>query len=150
MRLVTNSTGQRARLLALVIAGLVAAGNVAAGLADSSAPHASALTQETVERLALQWFDRMRTGQIDRTQLTANYSAQLTDGMVQEMSKYLKVHDYGSPPLGAEVIKTRTIGTQTFYVVKLVFPRGDAASLLFGFDTNGKITGISLMSMAGD
>jgi hypothetical protein len=52
--------------------------------------------------------------------------------------------------LGAQVIKTRTIGEQTFYVVKLVFPCGDAASLLFGFNANGKITGISLMSMAGD
>jgi hypothetical protein len=82
--------------------------------------------------------------------LTPDYRAQLTDGIVQDMSKYLKDHDYGSPPLGAQVIKTRTIGEQTFYVVKLVFPRGDAASLLFGFNANGKITGISLMSMAGD
>jgi hypothetical protein len=31
-------------------------------------------------------------------------------------------------------------------VVKLVFPRGDAANLLFDFDPNGKITGFSLMS----
>jgi len=34
--------------------------------------------------------------------------------------------------------------------VKLVFPRGDAASLLLGLNTEGKLTGISLMSMAGD
>jgi hypothetical protein len=45
---------------------------------------------------------------------------------------------------------TRTDGEQTFYVVKLVFPRGDAASLLFGFNAEGKITGIGIMSMAGD
>ena len=42
------------------------------------------------------------------------------------------------------------IGEQTFYVVKLVFPRGDAASLLLGLNAQRKITGISLMSMAGD
>jgi len=47
-------------------------------------------------------------------------------------------------------VKSRTIGEQTFYVVKLVFPRGDAASLLLGFNAESKITGISLMSMAGD
>jgi hypothetical protein len=34
--------------------------------------------------------------------------------------------------------------------VKLIFPRGDAASLLFGFDTEGKITGVVAMSLAGD
>jgi hypothetical protein len=34
--------------------------------------------------------------------------------------------------------------------VKLTFPRGDAASRLFGFNAEGKITGIALMSMAGD
>jgi hypothetical protein len=150
MRMSIFTTGRRASLLVLVLAGWVAAGSVVAALADDSVPQTSAPTQKTVERLALQWFDRMRTGQIDRTQLTADYSAQLTDGIVRDTSKYLKDHDYGSPPLGAQVIKTRTIGEQTFYVVKLVFPRGDAASLLFGFNGNGKITGISLMSMAGD
>jgi hypothetical protein len=76
--------------------------------------------------------------------------AQLTDDAVQAMSRYLKEHEYGAPPTGAQVLKTRTIGEQTFYVVKLVFPRGDAASLLLGFNAEGKITGISLMSMAGD
>jgi len=35
-------------------------------------------------------------------------------------------------------------------VVKLLFPRGDAASLLLAFNAEGKITGINLMSMAGD
>jgi hypothetical protein len=151
MQLVMITTRQSARRLALVIgAVLIGAVNVLPALADSSAPQTGAPTQTTVERLALQWFDRMRTGQIDRTQLTPDYSAQLTDSIVQAMAKYLKDHDYGAPPLGAQVIKTRTIGEQTFYVVKLVFPRGDAASLLFGFNGIGKITGISLMSMAGD
>jgi hypothetical protein len=67
---------------------------------------------------------------------------------VQAMSRYL--NKYGASPTGAQVLKTRTIGEQTFYVVKLVFPRGDAVSLLLGFNAEGKITGISLMSKAGD
>ena len=110
----------------------------------------STRTENSVETLALEWFGRMETGQIDRTQLAAGYSAQLTDDAVQAMSRYLKKYEYGAPPAGAKVLKTRTIGEQTFYVVKLMFPRGDAASLLFGFDAEGKITGISLMSVAGD
>jgi len=47
-------------------------------------------------------------------------------------------------------LQSRTIADQNFYLVKLVFPRGDAASLLIGFDAEGKITGIDFISMAGD
>ena len=69
---------------------------------------------------------------------------------VQAVSRFLKEHDYGASPFGAQVLKTSTVGEQTFYVVKLLFPRGDAASLLLAFNAEGKITGINLMSMAGD
>jgi hypothetical protein len=61
-----------------------------------------------------------------------------------------KVNLYGASPTSAEILQNRTIADQTFYLVKLIFPRGDAASLLIGFDAQGKITGINLMSMAGD
>ena len=124
-------------------------GSVAAALAGSPPP-SSVPTENSVKTLALEWFAKMRTGQIDRTQLAADYSAQLTDDAVQAMSRYLKEYEYGASPTGAQVLKTRKIGAQTFYVVKLVFPRGDAASLLLGFNAEGKITGINLMSMAGD
>jgi len=107
-------------------------------------------TEKNVETLALEWFAQMQTGQIDRTQLAADYSAQLTDDAVKAMSRFLKKYEYGASPAGAQILKTRTTGEQTFYVVKLVFPRGDAASLLLGLSAEGKITGISLMSMAGD
>ncbi len=111
---------------------------------------ATALTDKSVETIALQWFRRMRTGQIDRAQLAPQYSAQLTDDAVHKMSVYLTEYKYGASPTGAKILRTRTAGDQTFYDVKLTFPRGDAASLLFGFNEAGKITGIVLMSMAGD
>ena len=107
-------------------------------------------TDSSVEGLALQWFAQMRAGQIDRSQLTADYSAQLTDDAVRSMSRYLKEYDYGTSPGGAQILLRRSEGDQTFYVVKILFPRGDAASLLIGLDAQGKISGISLMSMAGD
>jgi hypothetical protein len=110
----------------------------------------NAPTAKSVEAIALQWLEQMRTGQIDRTQLTAEYSAQLTDDAVKKMSAYLNEYKYGASPTGAQILRTRTIGEQTFYDVKVTFPRGDAASLLLGFNAEGKITGISLMSMAGD
>jgi hypothetical protein len=137
------------RAVTITLVATLLTGGVEAALATPP-PAASERTEASVESLALEWFDRMRTGQIDRTQLTAAYSAQLTDDAVQAMSRYLKEHEYGASPKGAKVLQTRTTGEQTFYVVKLVFSRGDSASLLFGFNAEGKITGISLMSMAGD
>jgi hypothetical protein len=79
---------------------------------------------------------------------TQAYGAQLTDDAVQAMSHQL--NQYGVSPMRAEIMQKRAIDNQTFYEVKLIFPRGDAASLLFGFDTEGKITGIVVMSVAGD
>lgn len=92
----------------------------------------------------------MQTGQIDRRQLSAQYSDQLTSDKVQAMSRYLKKYQYGASPSGAKILQVRTIGDQTFYLAEILFPRGDAASLLFGLDTDGKITGISLLGMGGD
>ena len=67
---------------------------------------------------------------------------------VQAMSQHL--NQYGASPLRAEIMKKRSAENQKFYLVKFIFPRGDATSLLFGFDTEGRITGIGVESMAGD
>jgi len=107
-------------------------------------------TESGVEAAALKWFAQMQTGQIDRSQLAANYSAQLTDASVQGMSRYLREFKYGVAPTRAEILQSRTSGEQKHYVVELLFPRGDAASLLFGFNAKNQITGVSLLSMAGD
>jgi hypothetical protein len=109
---------------------------------------ASARPEESVKDLALQWYLQMQSGQIDRTQLTDAYSAQLTDHAVQEMSR--RLNEYGASPRSAEILQSRRIEDQTFHVVKFRFPRGDAASFLFGFGAEGKITGIGLTMMAGD
>jgi hypothetical protein len=137
------------RLARTILVAVLLTGSIAIAFADT-APPASARSQDSVEALALQWFAQMQAGQIDRTQLTGVYSAQLTDALVQETSRYLKQYQYGASPTKAQILRSRSIGDQTFYVVKLLFPRGDAASLLFGFDAEGKITGISITSMAGD
>lgn len=131
-------------LSAIVLLGSILTGAMIVGAAAQT----STLTDKRVEALALQWFEQMRTGQIDRTQLTVDYSAQFTDKAVKTMSAYL--NRYGASPSAAKILLTRTIGNQTFYDVKLLFPRGDAASFLFSFDTQGKIAGIALVSMAGD
>jgi len=60
------------------------------------------------------------------------------------------LNKYGASPLRAETVQTRKIEEQTFYIVKFVFPRGDATSLLFGFDAAGKITAVGVGTLAGD
>ena len=117
------------------------------GLADPT-PQAGVPTEDAMKAFALQWFAQMLQGKIDRTQYTAAYAAQLTDEAVQAMSHQL--NEYGAPPLRAEIMLKRSVDNQTFYKVKLIFPRGDAASLLFGFDVEGRISGVAIMSMAGD
>ena len=109
---------------------------------------ASARPEDSVKDLALQWYLQMQAGKLDRTRLTDAYSAQLTDHAVKEMSR--RLNDYGAPPRSAEIMKSHTVGDQTFQLVKFHFPRGDAASFLFGFDAEGKIAGIGLTMMAGD
>jgi hypothetical protein len=118
-----------------------------AALADP-APTTGVPTENGMKVLALQWFAQMQAGKIDRTLYAATYGAQLTDDAVQAMSHHL--NEYGASPTSAEIMKKRSMDNQTFYQVKLVFPRGDAASLVFGFDAEGKITGIGIQSMAGD
>jgi hypothetical protein len=122
-------------------------GSVAAALADA-VPLAGVPTEDGMRAFALQWFAQMQAGKIDRTQYTVAYGAQLTDDAVQAMSHQL--NEYGASPIRAEIMQKRSVDNQTLYQVKLVFPRGDAASLLFGFDGEGKITGVVIMSMAGD
>jgi hypothetical protein len=114
-------------------------------------PHPTAPpTDEQLEGLVLHWFAQMHAGQIDRMQLAPEYGAHLSDVAVSQMSEYLKAYHFGASPTGCHIMRKETRGDQDFCVAKVLFPRGDSASLLFGFNRDGKITGISLMSMAGD
>jgi hypothetical protein len=101
-------------------------------------------SSDSVKTFALQWFEHLQAGQIDRTQMTTALSKSLTDDSVKEMSR--RVMTYG-PATGDEIVQTRKIQDQTFYVVKLFLQRGDALSLLIGFDESGKITGVTFPSL---
>jgi hypothetical protein len=135
------------RSVGIILVAALSIASVTTALADPALP-AGVPSEDSMKVLALRWFAQIQAGKIDRTQYTAAYGAQLTDGAVHAMSHQL--NQYGASPVRAEIMQKRAIGNQTFYKVKLIFPRGDAASLLFGFDTEGKITGIVVMSMAGD
>lgn len=124
---------------------------LSAGLAPSLAAGApTALAAERVQKSAVEWFDRMRTGQIDRTQLSADFNAQLTDATVETTSRFLQAHGYVEPPTAAKLVGTRTAGDETLYTVKLYFAHGNATNLQISVDDNGKFSDISLLSANGD
>ena len=135
------------RIVGIILLAALSITGVNAAHADPAQP-AGVPSEDSVRVLALRWFAQMQAGEIDRTQYTAAYGAQLTDDAVQALSRQL--NRYGAAPLRAEIMQKRTIDDQMFYQMKLVFPRGDATSLLFGFDTEGKIAGVVVMSLAGD
>jgi hypothetical protein len=135
------------RIVGIILVAALSIAGITTALADPAQP-SGVPSEDSMKVLALRWLVQIQAGKIDRTQYTAAYGAQLTDDAVQELSR--KLNQYGAAPLRAEIMQKRAIDNQIFYQVKLVFPRGDAASLLFGFDTEGKITGVVVMSLAGD
>ena len=111
-------------------------------------PPAAARTDAALATWAMCWFTEMMAGRTDRAQYATAFAPQITEAAVAAMSRDLS--RYGAAPLRAEIVKTKKDGDQTFATVKFVFPRGDATSLMFGFDTAGKITGIAVGGVAGD
>jgi hypothetical protein len=130
-----------------MLVAALSVGPIAPARADA-APPAGGPSEASVTAWAMQWFKEMQAGRTDRSQYAAAYGAQVTDDAVKAMSHAL--NEYGVSPLHAEIVQFRKIDEQTFYVVKFVFPRGDATSVLFGFDVAGKITGIGVGGIAGD
>ena len=126
-----------------LLATLLLFGSLVFALGDQSSP-VDANSSNSVKAFTLQWFGHLQAGQIDRTQMMTALNEHLTDDAVKEMARYLK--SYG-PATGDEIVENRRIQNQTFYVVKLFLVRGDALTLLIGFDDDGKVTGITFPSM---
>src|SRR5260221_1187134 len=124
------------RFCRIILAVTLSIASIAAGLADPARP-AGVPTEDGMRAFALQWFAQMQAGKIDRTQYTIAYGAQLTDSAVQAMSHQL--NEYGASPIPPEIMQKRSVDNQTLYQMKLVIPRSDDTSLLFGFDAAGKI-----------
>jgi hypothetical protein len=135
------------RLALPLLIALVAAVPVAAIHAED-APSAVSPSGEALTTWAMRWITEVMAGRSDRSQYAPAFVPDVTDAAVARMAHDLNA--YGAAPLRAEIVQTKKDGDQTFAVVKFVFPRGDATSLLFGFDSNGKVTGIAVGGMAGD
>jgi hypothetical protein len=148
LTIMSQRTVLRLRRIALFLTiATVAAGPLLMASAEE-APLAAAPTGLALTARAMRWFTEMMAGRTDRSQYSADLAPQVTDAVVARIAHDLNT--YGASPLRAEIVQTKKDGDQTFAVVKFVFPRGDATSLLFGFDAAGKITGVAVGGMAGD
>ncbi len=143
----TRGTGWLRRPSWLILVAALAFGPGVPARADAAAP-AGPPSDGRVTVFLMRWFSEMQAGRTDRSLYAPAYVAQVTDAAVATMSRDL--NKYGTSPLRAEIVQTRKDGDQNFYIVKFVFPRGDATSLFFGFDAAGKITGIAIGGLAGD
>ena len=137
----------RRRIGPRLLIALLLAVPLASARADETTP-AAALASGALTTWAMHWFAEMMAGRTDRSQYSAAFAPQVTDAAVARISHDLNT--YGAAPLRAEIVQTKKDGDQTFATVKFVFPRGDATSLLFGFDSAGKITAVGVGGMAGD
>ena len=145
MKLEKRAKGPLRGIGACMLIAVLAAGPIVPARADEAPFPSSA---EAVTQFAMRWFAEMQAGRTDRSLYAPSFIAEVTDEAVATMSRDL--NRYGAAPLRAEIVRTGKDGEQTFYTVKFVFPRGDATALLFGFDAEGKITGVGVMGMAGD
>ena len=134
------------RISVALLAGLLAPGPVTIGRAKS--PPIAAKTDAELTTWAMRWITEVMGGRTERSQYAPGFAPQVTTEAIARMAHDLNA--YGAAPLRAEIVQTKKDGDQTFAVVKFVFPRGDATSLLFGFDVAGKVTGIAVGGMAGD
>jgi hypothetical protein len=142
-----NVAASRRRLGCALLIALIAVAPVVLGRADET-PVIATPTGEAPTTWAMHWITEVMAGRTDRSQYAPAFAPQVTDTAIARMAHDLNA--YGAAPLRAEIVQTKKEGDQTFTTIKFVFPRGDATSLMFGFDAAGEITGIAIGGMAGD
>lgn len=109
----------------------------------SAAPSAGGLVAPAAEdpaitKRAKDWFHRMQTGNVDRSQLDAKMNAALTDDLVKQ--SMTRLAPLGTPS-GFKFVKAAIIGKVIAYYYQLTTPSGSTFYWLFGLDPDGKIAG---------
>jgi hypothetical protein len=108
----------------------------------SPAPTAAATTaaDAAVTARAKDWLHQIQTGKIDRSQLTDQMNAALTDDKLKSVSAQLAPL---GDPASFTLSQSITRGTVTIYVFTVQFASG-TLSETFALDQNGKVAGLYL------
>jgi hypothetical protein len=124
--------------LSLLLALSSAAGAGAASPAPAGTAAASAVVAPAAR--AKEWLNRLQTGKIDRSQLTAAVSKGLTDALVAQLADKLGPL---AAPLSMVEIEKHVVAQDTAYVYKVEFANDTTLYFIFALDTaSGKISGL--------
>lgn len=88
--------------------------------------------------MAVQWFQRMQTGQVDRAQLSDDLNGKLTDVVISQISTQLK--PYGQPG-SITYLGGRIVNGDDVYAYILNFKASKVRELM-AIDNTGKINGL--------
>ncbi len=130
----------------VVIAMLLAAGTMplSAGAQTAPAPAlpglaASAASQNpAIESKAVEWLERVQSGNVDRSQLDKTIDAKLTPQMLATLQKQLAPL---GQPYGAAYGGSKVVGQTTVYRYVVAFKAGSIEEYI-SFDQAGKISGL--------
>ena len=115
-----------------------AQGAPAAGTASDASSPAPKTVDPAARAQSL--FAQVQAGKIDRTQLTTDFSDELTDEILAAMSG--SIRGYGKPDRFVLIQKTDVEG-DTRYVFRVVWKEGDSVFMTFGVDDDsGKISAL--------
>ncbi len=124
--------------LALAVTGAVAFA--------APAPAPTSTTNAAVMVRAKEWFHRIATGDIDRSQLTSLMNSQLTDAMIKQVSA--QVAPLGEPTSFVQVQSGREKGAD-YFVYAVTFPSGDKWNYLFVYEpSTNKVSGLKVTPAA--
>ena len=119
-----------------------AAPSAAPSASPATAPPAPVPTEEPgITARAKDWFSRIQSCNLDRTQLTAQANAAFTDAVVKNVAG--QIAPLGTPTAFTFVDK-RAIGDNTAYTYKLSFG-STALYYIFVLDIAGRVSGLRLV-----
>ncbi|MHB8145962.1 MAG: hypothetical protein ACYDGM_01710 [Vulcanimicrobiaceae bacterium] len=129
-------------LCAFALAGNAIAAPAPASPGPASSPAATASPNAPVLARARAWLGMMQRGKIDRTQLTPQMDAALTDTSLASLAG--EIGPFGAPTSFAQLRIVHESGT-TGYVYAVTFKNGTKAVMVFALDdATGKINGLRL------
>lgn len=119
----------------LLACALVAARTTAFAATPAATPDETALLAKAKE-----WYFRIKTGNVDKSQLTEQLQKELTPALLKQEAAALK--DFGTPT-SIDLLQTDSIMGDASYTFGLGFDNGRVVESM-AFDDTGKITAISI------
>jgi hypothetical protein len=110
-------------------------------MAPMAAPSASATTDPRMLARAKDWFARLQSGNIDRSQLATNANGALTDSAISNARSMLS--NLGTPASFVQQ-QAGSQGGVNYAVYLLTFRNGTKLNFFFAVDQQGKIEGLQL------